>query len=391
VSADDSVYAGREQSQIKHEVLRRYLESFAHKIGSWSKSITYIDGFSGPWNSVSPDFKDSSFGIAMHELRRARDTLRPLKGALRIRCFFVERDRAAYKSLAEFAAAQTSSHTDADTVVETRNASFEDSIDDIVEFVRRDRETFVFTFIDPKGWAGFAMQRIRPLIQLSPGEVLVNFMTSHIVRWIADEATKVQLVETFGTDVSAEVTQLSGIDRMDRCVELYCQALREIGNFNYVCPAVVLKPTQQQAHYHLIYGTRHTTGVDVFKKAEKKAMEVGEKARAAADERKKAQSGQISFLDPEDMPESAYYNTLRERYTGKAKDRVVTLLQSDRRVLYREAWIAALAEPLVWEDDLRTWIKEWVAQGRVVIEGLAAKERVPKHDKNHTLVWTSRP
>jgi three-Cys-motif partner protein len=42
-------YDGREQSLVKHFILEKYLQRFAHIIGSWANTITYIDCFSGPW------------------------------------------------------------------------------------------------------------------------------------------------------------------------------------------------------------------------------------------------------------------------------------------------------------------------------------------------------
>ena len=68
--SDDVLYEGREQSLVKHLILRRYLRRFAFIIGSHWSSITYVDCFSGPWRSRSDQFADTSFGIAIHELRR---------------------------------------------------------------------------------------------------------------------------------------------------------------------------------------------------------------------------------------------------------------------------------------------------------------------------------
>jgi hypothetical protein len=295
----------------------------------------------------------------------------------------VEKDRTAYKALDDFASAQS----DPETTIETRNETFEDSIADIVKFARDDPQTFLFTFIDPKGWAGFAMRQIRPLIQLSSSEVLVNFMTSHIVRWIEHDATREQIQATFGSDVSREVIGLTGIDRTERCVELYCKAIGDAGNYPIVCAAIVLKPTEQRPHYHLIYATRNDKGLEVFKDAEKKAMDVMEKARASAEQRKTiAATKQRGLFDAADMPESAYYNNLRLRYTTRARERAIHILGERGRVLYRDLWAAVLIEPLVWESDLRDWIAEWKKAGKLTIENLG-NERVPKRDKNHVLVW----
>ncbi len=72
-----------------------------------------------------------------------------------------------------------------DVEIETRNATLEGSVDQIVEFVKQPGvQSFPFVFIDPTGWAGFALDIIQPLLALKPGEVLINFMTGHIRRFI---------------------------------------------------------------------------------------------------------------------------------------------------------------------------------------------------------------
>src|SRR5438128_3050039 len=97
--ADPNLYAGREQTLVKHLILAKYLERFAHIIGFRWNSITYVDCFSGPWNVRSDDLKDSSFSIALEELRKAKETHR-LKGKnLNLRCFFLEKDPSAYARL----------------------------------------------------------------------------------------------------------------------------------------------------------------------------------------------------------------------------------------------------------------------------------------------------
>jgi three-Cys-motif partner protein len=76
---DPSLYEGREQTLIKHFLFGKYLERFAIIVGSWADAITYVDGFSGPWNTRSSKLEDSSFAIALAELRKARDVLKRTK------------------------------------------------------------------------------------------------------------------------------------------------------------------------------------------------------------------------------------------------------------------------------------------------------------------------
>src|SRR5437660_8971499 len=99
----DSLYDGREQTLVKHFILRNYLLRLALIVGPWSKAINYIDCFSGPWNVRSENYEDSSFGIAITELRKAREKLAERSIDLKLRCFFLEQDRSAYDKLATFA------------------------------------------------------------------------------------------------------------------------------------------------------------------------------------------------------------------------------------------------------------------------------------------------
>src|SRR2546426_12284655 len=86
-----NLYEGREQTKVKHFILREYLERFALIVGTFAKSITYIDCFSGPWNLRSQDFRDSSFAIAIDQLKRAKATLSEKGKDLSLRCMFLEK------------------------------------------------------------------------------------------------------------------------------------------------------------------------------------------------------------------------------------------------------------------------------------------------------------
>ncbi len=214
--SDADLYVGREQTLVKHFILRHYLERFARIVGTFADAITYVDCFSGPWNVRSEELKDSSFSLALDELRKARESLSQRVRNLKLRCFFLEKNRAAYAKLERFVDQVT------DAEIETRNCELEEAIGDIVKFVGRGgSKSFPFIFVDPTGWSGFAMSRIAPLLRLQPGEVLINFMTEHIRRFIesSDEATQASFVDLFGSeDFRTRLAGLVGQDREDAMV-----------------------------------------------------------------------------------------------------------------------------------------------------------------------------
>lgn len=265
---------------------------------------------------------------------------------------------------------------------------------DIVRFVERGgAASFPFIFIDPTGWSGFSLETIRPLLRLDPGEVLINFMTGHIRRFLdsPDEDTQESLRQLFGSDEFRErIHGLKQHDRDDAAVEEYSRKVKEVGGFRHVCSAIVLKPEQDRTHFHLIYATRNQKGVEVFKDAEKGAMAVQESARAEAQERARVRhSGQPSLLSSEELHDPSHYDSLRERYLGKSRALVLDCLRTRGRVAYDDAWALAMSQPMTWESDLKTWIIEW--RDRVRIEGMKPRQRVPRLGESNNLVWTGTP
>ncbi len=98
-------YAGREQSYVKHVFLENYLEALVHKTASTFSNIVYIDGYAGPWQSANERFEDTSFGIALNALRRAKESWKQMGRNVRMSAHLVERDATAYARLEEVLAA----------------------------------------------------------------------------------------------------------------------------------------------------------------------------------------------------------------------------------------------------------------------------------------------
>jgi three-Cys-motif partner protein len=386
--SNGDLYTGREQTFIKHFILRNYLERFAIVVGSHWNTLTYVDCFSGPWEVRSDKFEDSSFAIALEQLRKAREVHREQPGrTLRLRCFFLEKTPSAYKRLKRF--------TDQidDVVVETKNKKLENAIQDILNFVQEGGpNSFPFIFIDPTGWTGFAMETIAPLLQLNPAEVLINFMTEHIRRFIESpqKQTQSSFVKLFGSSqFKDKLMGLEEKDREDALVTAYIDSVRRVGSFEYTSSAIVLHPTKDRTHFHLIYATRGPKGIEVFKDAEKKAMSVMEKTRGQAQKRgREERTGQteLAFASVTQDP-SAYFQSLRERYTSRAKATVLDLIQSKKRIPYDKAWSEAMTFPLTWENDLKEWLRDLESTGRLEFTGLKDTQRVPQRGKNVQIVW----
>lgn len=378
---DETLYQGREQTLVKHFVLDKYLERLAHIIGSWADTITYIDCFSGPWRSQSSDLRDTSFSIAIQQLRAARETHAKSGRRLKLRCFFIESSPEAYEQLRGF----TESIDDIE--IETRNTDLERAIPDIVRFAGAGgKGSFTFTFIDPTGWSGFSMDVITPLLELTPSEVLVNFMTDFIKRFVkvGNETTGAEFAKMFGSDARAAIEGLSSDDREEALVAEYMNNLGRRGHFPFVASAIVFKPEIESTYFHLIYATRKRKGLEVFKQVEAQMQPVMASARAGARARKEERrSGQMTLVGLTHT--SRRHAALRTRYHERARSRAWKMLNSRGTVLYDQLWLETVALPLVSDADLKEWLKEWQKEGVIEILGLTPHERVPKCEQNHRI------
>lgn len=376
----DDLYDGREQTLVKHFILRNYLLRLALIVGPWSKSISYVDCFSGPWNVRGDNYEDSSFGIAITELRKARDKLAERSLHLGLRCFFLEQEPEAYAKLATFGRAIR------DISVVTKNKRLEDAVGDILSF-HRAGTGFPFVLIDPTGWTGFPLDVIRPLLQLKPGEALINYMTWHARRFIETDQERENFDALYGDGAwRSEIAGLSADERDDAMVRLYAQRVQKAGGYSFVCYTPVLHREDDTTHFHLIYASRNEKGVEVFKDAERRAVAVMEQKRAQVRQAKRTAGGQSLLFGAQEMHDPTYYSGLRSLYLDRAKREVQQVFERQSLLSYDDAWRLAMKHPLVWERDLKDWIAAWRRDGRLGACSHSPEEE-PKRGNEALLQW----
>jgi three-Cys-motif partner protein len=143
-------YSRREQTKAKHFILRRYLQALAFKVLTF-QDITYVDGFSGPWETKTENFTDSSFMIAISVLQDAQKQYLGRTGVRRrIRCFFSEIDPGAFAQLEAAVAPFHKPHEGFE--INTFCGKFVDAVSEIQTFIG---SSFPLIFIDPTGWTGY--------------------------------------------------------------------------------------------------------------------------------------------------------------------------------------------------------------------------------------------
>ena len=285
-------YSGREQTQTKHFILRRYLEALAFKVLTF-QDITYVDGFSGPWKTKTENFSDSSFMIAISVLRDAQRRYRERTGVIRrIRCFFSEADPGTFAQL-ERAVARFHKPAE-DFEIKTYCGLFEDAVSEIQTFIG---SSFPLIFIDPTGWRGYPLDKIKPLFARPKVEVLINFMYSFVQRFVNsdDEDTINSLSPILGGPGWRDRLD-ANLDRGLAAEKLFRDTLKFVGNFDFVVSTKIDKASAERPHFFITYGTKSLDGLKAFRQTEYDALRQHEKNRANARERKREEQTHTSDM-----------------------------------------------------------------------------------------------
>lgn len=273
-----NIYQGREQTEAKHFILRKYLQTLAFKAlhGGWN--LAYIDGFSGPWQSRTPDHSDSSFMIAIEVLKDAQAQVRAYGKKARIKCLFVEENGASFAKLHPAVMAHHDPATE--FLIETFNGKFENALGQIR---RTMTNSFALTFIDPTGWTGYEFEKVKPVFEHAPGEVLLNFMYDFVSRFTAssDHKTLASFDGILGQGWQQRLDPL--LPREEGLIALFSEQFRQAGGFRHVLSTPIEK-ISERTHFHIVYGTRSAEGLAAYRDVEHAALKDHDMRRAFARE-----------------------------------------------------------------------------------------------------------
>lgn len=371
-------YLGREQTLVKHILLRDYLERVAWNILSFKSDFVFVDGFSGPWKHASDDYSDTSFGIAIEELRKVKAGFAKKNVQKSLRCVFVEKRTAAFAKLS--GAAESAS----DLKAKALSGTFEDRVDDVLKIVGLG---FVLTFVDPTGWS-FDLKKLVPLLKHQPGEVLVNFMYEHFKRFIDDKRPEIIKSQTlpFGDPnwrVDYDALIAAGSSKEEAVLGVFKRKLREVCGFTYVASTRVQNRTASKTHFHLVYGTRSVKGLVEFRKVEKDAMRAQEDCRIQAKETdRQSNSLQQGLFSGLQLAEFTANPDPRAEDRAKAGDWVRHEVVNGP-IPYEDLLPEILQAYSVTEPELKDLLVDLRSEGVVDFEGMKPQQRKP--DKGVTI------
>jgi three-Cys-motif partner protein len=374
-------YAGREQSYVKHVFLERYLEALIFKTASVYNHIVYVDGFAGPWQSASEQFEDTSFGIALNALRRAKETWKNSRN-VRMTAFLVEQHAKAYAQLANIQSLFP------DIEIKTYHDDFISIVPRIVADIPP--TAFAFFFIDPKGW-GIPLLKLRPMLARPKSEVTFNFMFEFINRAasMTDPDTVAGLDELmpYGnwrqrlTEAEkAAGRPLTPDERKEILISAFTENLQQIGDYPYVVPTEILRPLKDRTLYCLFYATRHEIGLQAFRKSQTKALDAQAATRATLKMQQGAEGTgqQEMFTSLHDMgPNEAAALRIEAKRAAEAAVLDLTPKAPDY-ILYKKLWPIVLTRHAVRLTDVNTICADLRKKEQLVFPDWEPRKRVPQ-------------
>jgi three-Cys-motif partner protein len=377
VSLED--YAGREQSYVKHVFLERYLEALVIKTASTYNHIVYVDGFAGPWQSANEQFEDTSFGIALNALRRAKQTWQGSGRTVQMTALLVERDAKAFVQLAKIPARYP------DIAVMTYPKDFMSVVPALLKEIPRD--AFAFFLIDPKGWR-IPLAQLQPLLGRDKSEVIFNFMFDFVNRAASMKAAAgLDELIPYGDwrRRLAEAEPIASVtatpeERKEILVDAFTDSLRVLGGYAYVVPTEILRPLTDRTLYCLFYATRHDTGLSVFRDCQIAALKAQSTTRAAGKVKYKASSsGQSELFESlhEMGPDEIEGRLEDEKRKAEAAIRHL-VPKSPASIVYRKLWSTILLHHMVRKTDVNTICADMRKKEELLFPDWEAMRRVPQ-------------
>jgi three-Cys-motif partner protein len=356
-------YAGREQTKAKHFILKHYLEALAFKVLTFS-DVTYVDGFSGPWQTKTENFSDSSFMIAISVLRDAQQKIFERDATRRrIRCFFSESDPEAY---AQLKSAVTRFHQpEQHFEIMTFAGQFEDAIEEIQSFIGH---SFPLIFIDPTGWVGYPLDKIKPLFLRRKCEVLINFMYEFVNRF--SHSKDEDIINSLNPILGGPGWEARLDPKLPRglAVEnLFRETLKNAGAFDFVVSTRIDRATAERPHFFITYGTKSIQGLKTFRDIEHAALRTHVRNRARAKEKKREDQTNVGdmFSGHESDIQEATFEEIVEEQKKLASADLIEHLAKRSHMPFSEVVIRLLQPFMLRETNVKDICIALAKNGRI--------------------------
>lgn len=246
-------------TEVKHAILRKYLDAWLPIMTRWNGRVLYIDGFAGPCEYIGG--KDGSPIIAIKSVLEHKASIRS-----EIIMDFIEADRQRCECLEQKVG---SMKTPPNIKTVCICAKFDETLTGIFKYIDEQKARLApsFVFIDPFGFTGIPFTLIKRIMENPKCEVLITFMYEEINRFISDSKLWDSLIQTFSTDKWKQVIpEKDSKKRLELLHAIYKEQLEKEAGVKFVRSFKMVNKTNK-ADYFLFFGTNNITGLKKMKEA----------------------------------------------------------------------------------------------------------------------------
>lgn len=259
-------------TEMKHEILRRYLAAWFPIISKISSRLVIIDGFAGPGEYTNGE--PGSPVIILNTIIGHKLKARVGEAVL----LFIEKNTERADFLEKLLVRRYSPAKINDTAYQLENGrikfqivkgDFESTLSEILDNLqeRGSQMAPCFAFIDPFGPSGIPMKIIARLFEQPKPEILINFAFDKINRFLTASTHEKIFDELYGCPDWRNLRSEKDINtRHKGVIDLYISQLKSATKAVYVLP-FKMRDKKNRLIYHLIFATKHWRGLDVMKQA----------------------------------------------------------------------------------------------------------------------------
>ena len=260
----------RQQTQIKLDILRKYLKAWAIIIGSHFPVAYFVDCFSGRGKYHWGEEKDKISGSPIIGIETSLEVrkIKEKKGIdFSLNIIAIESDKDRLESLKKFVRKMD---PDSKTKVEIIESEFEAALPEVLDKISG---VPAFFFIDPYGIKGVSKKSLDLIInRVSSTEIFLNYMKMGVQRVKGqyknieheDEKIRIRAIKTI-----AHMDNLFGdaswADKAEN--ELLRHFVRQVfsKNYKFVLNFNVPYPDRSGTIYNLLFATNYTCGEKIMK------------------------------------------------------------------------------------------------------------------------------
>jgi three-Cys-motif partner protein len=251
----DEKWRLKEHTEVKHDILQKYLVPWVRVLSSGNARVHFFDGFAG--RGTYEDGEPGSPLLAMDVADRNSELFEEFL------CTFVELNDNNYEDLER--AVETKKEECTDKIeINKRNDSFELVINELIENIGHGSIIPSFFFIDPFGYNSMPFETVSNIFNLRETgvEVFLTFMVRDIRRFLDNEGHEDSITRILGTD---DWKEIEGENKEKKILQIYEEKLKNEAGVNYVWPFEMKMPERSETVYYLIHATNHFKGFKIMK------------------------------------------------------------------------------------------------------------------------------